>query len=230
MKDELITSLKSAFTWCEKNDVDVPVDLYLQAQARGVFKAEGDLSMINSVYHDEITLALSDYFEGGGVAASRNALKRATILAFGSAFDLGWIEGGAVLPIDSDAMNWVEARINQEFGYIAMLFEQAKQLRKETNFDWFAWVTARADGYTRTLREIYNTARLWVMRDQMVTFDGDDGAESCGTCQSLKGKRHKISWFIARDYVPPYGAGLECSKGGHCQHGLMDKDGNWVTV
>jgi hypothetical protein len=192
--------------------------------------AAGDISSINAEYHDAITAAFIEYFEGGGVAASRNDFKRATIQAFSDAFDSGWVDGGGELPIDDDAMTWIESRINEEFGFVESVFENAKELRKDKEFDYFAWATARADGYSGTLKEIYNTARLWVMRDIMVTFDGDDGAESCPDCMRLKGKRHKISWFIENDYVPPYGTGLECHAGGHCQHGLMDDKGNWITL
>jgi hypothetical protein len=152
------------------------------------------------------------------------------ITAFGDAYDLGWVDGGQDLPVDEEALSWLEARLNQEAGYIDMLFQEAKELRKDKEFDFFAWTTARADGYTNTLKEIYNNARVRAMQDVMVTFAGDDGAESCDTCQKLKGKRRKLSWFIANNYVPPFGSGLDCHKGGRCQHGLMDDKNNWVTI
>jgi hypothetical protein len=189
-----------------------------------------DLASISAAYHDEITGVLIDYFGGGSVTAPRNEFNRATLDAFNVSFDAGWVDGGQELPIDEDALSWINARIEQEFGYIAMLFEQAKQLRKDKEFDYFAWITERADGYVRTLREIFNTGKLMAMKDQMVTFDGDDGAESCPDCQKLKGKRKKISWFVNHDYVPPFGVGLECHPGRRCQHGLFNDKGEQITV
>ena len=216
------------------------VEPYLSDAARAmlaqgrIIKADivaGDLSSINKKYHDAITRQLINYFEGGAIGATRNTFKNAMINAFGDAFDLGWTEGGGTLPIDDeDALGWLEARLNQEAGYIDMLFQEAKELKKDKEFDYFAWVTARADGYTNTLKEVFNNAHLRAMPNQMVTFEGDDGQESCATCQMLKGKRHKISWFVANNYVPPFGSGLDCAKGGHCQHGLKDDKGNWVTL
>ena len=88
---------------------------------------------------------------------------------------------------------------------------------------------ARADGYTGTLREVYNQGKLRAMKDIMVTFEGEDGAKSCDTCQELKGKRHRISWFVKRNFVPPHGSGLDCAKGGHCQHALYNDKGEAVT-
>lgn len=229
---DLHTSITKAFEYLSNQSVEIPSDLLITARLKGV-KADlvaGDLSGINKKYHDVITGRLVDYFEGGAIGAARNAFKQAMINAFGDAFDLGWTDGGQDLPVDEAALAWLEARLNQEVGYIDMLFQEAKELRKDSEFDYFTWITARADGYTNTLKEIYNAARMRATTDQMVTFAGDDGVQSCDTCQKLQGQRHKLSWFIARNYIPPFGSGLDCAKGGHCKHGLMDEKGNWVTI
>lgn len=231
--DELRQAIKEALSYLEDNNVDVPIDLAIKMRVKGI-KADyvaGDLSSVNASYHNVITEALGEYFNGASVSSMRKLFKQAMINAFGDAYDLGWTDGGQDLPIDDeDALSWLEARMNQEAGYIDMLFQEAKELRKDEDFDYFSWITQRADGYTNTLREVYNNARLRAMKDQMVTFEGNDGAESCATCTMLKGSRHKISWFVKRNYVPPFGSSLECSKGGHCQHGLMNDKGDWITV
>jgi hypothetical protein len=203
--------------------------LYVQIHTRAV-KADGDLGEINKEYSAAIVRALTSYFEGGSVTGPRNALKRAAVEAFGSAADLGWTDGGGELPFDGEALEWFNARVNAELGYIDLLFQQAKELRKEEDFDPQAWASERAAGYVNTLKEVYNNLRLRVMDNVMVTFDGDDGEKPCDTCKKLRGKRHKLSWFIARNYIPPHGSGLDCSKGGHCQHGLRKDNGEWVTV
>lgn len=228
---DLAEAIRLGIDQLSARDVELPDDLWAQALRAGIFKAGGDLSSVNREYHDAITRALISYFESGRVAGPRNDFKRATIQAFGDAFDAGWTDGGQDLPVDDeDALSWLEARLNTEFGFIDQVFQQAKELRGDEGFDPINWISDRADGYTQTVREVYNAARLRAMDDIMVTFDGDDGAESCDTCQSLKGARHHVSWFIKRNYVPPYGSGLDCARGGRCQHGLMDDDGNWVTV
>ena len=190
----------------------------------------GELTAINATYHDRITQALIDFLEGGNIVSSRNGFKRATSDAFNDAFDAGWIDGGGdPSGYDSDAQDWINARKEAEFGYIEMIYQQAKELKKEDGFDGFAWASERADGYTNTLRSVYNQGKLRAMKDIMVTFEGTDGAKSCDTCQELKGKRHRISWFIKRDYIPPHGSGLDCAKGGHCMHGLFSDAGEQVT-
>lgn len=222
--------IKQAFDYLRKTKTDIPLDIFLKGVKIGAIKAGGDLSSIGAQYNDAIIQAIVNYFDGGSIAASRNAFKRAATEAFGGAVDLGWTDGGNKPPLNNDVLSWFNARLNAEFGYIEMLFEQMKQLKKEKDFDYFQYATERAAGYTGTLREVYNYARLNAMKDIMVTFAGDDGAESCDDCQKYKGKRHRISWFIARDAVPPYGSGLQCHRGGKCQHGLMNDAGEWVTV
>lgn len=226
MRNEILAGIE----YLLKHDTNIPNDIWINAARKGLLKASGDLPSISAEYHREITAALIAYFEGGSIVSSRNKFKRATIEAFGAAFDLGWIDGGQELPIDDNALDWFNARVEAEFGFIEMLFQEAKELRRDKDFDYLSWVSARADGYSRTLREIYNAGRVRAMDDVMVTFDGDDGAESCDTCQKLKGKRHKLSWFVSRNYVPPFGTGLDCHRGGHCQHYLMDDKGRQITA
>lgn len=219
-----------AFNYLRKTKTNIPFDVYIEGVKLGAWKAGGDLASIGATYNDAVIEAIVDYFDGGSLVASRNAFKRATTEAFGGAVDLGWGDGGNAPPLADEVLSWFNARLNAEFGYIDMLFENIKALKKEEDFDYFSWATERAAGYVGTLKEVYNHARLNAMRDIMVTFDGDDGAKSCPDCQKYKGKRHRISWFIARDAVPPHGSGLECHRGRRCQHGLRDDRGNWVTA
>lgn len=229
--NEKIAALKQAFDYLRNQKSDIPIDVYIKGLKIGAIKAGGDLSSISSQYNDSIIQALIDYFESeGSVTVPKGAYKRAMVEAFGAAVDLGWTDGGNAPPIEEDVLSWFNARVNEESGYIDMVFEQAKALRKETDFDYFTWATERARGYTNSIKEVYNYARMSASKDIMVTFDGDDGAESCPDCQKYKGKRHRISWFVARDAVPPFGSGLECHRGGRCQHGLMNDAGEWVTA
>ncbi len=229
---DLHTAITEAIDYLSTQAVEVPPDAWKQIVCKGALKAEttDDLSAINARYHTSITEALLTYLEGGTAAGPKNSFKKATVEAFGSAADAGWIAGGGDLPFMGDALDFFNARLEAELGYVDLLFQQAKELRKDEEFDPLSWASARADGYINTLKEIYNNLKLRVMDNVMVTFDGDDGAESCDTCKKLKGKRHKISWFIANNYVPPFGSGLDCAKGGQCQHGLRKDNGEWITI
>ena len=184
---------------------------------------------INREYNDAIIAAIVDYFEGGAVAASRNDFKRAMITAFGDSFDAGWQDGGGELPIDDDAMAWLEDRLNEEAGYIDGVFQEAKELRKDKEFDYFTWATQKAERYVNTLTSIYNAAKLLANDRQMLTWRYGD-ADHCATCEKLNGQRHRASWYIDRDYIPGKpGAAMDCG-GYRCQCVLLDASGNEVTI
>jgi hypothetical protein len=223
-------SINTAIKYLVNRGHKVPADILdmLPKDYKRSMKAE---AITADEYQEVIRDILIGYFEeGGAVTSYKNEFKQAMVEAFGNSFDTGWQEGGQDLPQDEDALDWFNERMNQEFGFIDMLFQEAKELRKEEEFNYEQWVDIKSTGYANTLKEVFNEAKLRAMKDIMVTFDGDDGEESCETCTSLKGVRHKISWFVKRNYVPPFGIGLQCGRGGHCQHQLYDDQGNEVTV
>jgi hypothetical protein len=203
--------------------------LYVDLRARAT-KADGDLSSISADYHDEITAALLTYLEGGSATGPRNRFKRAAIESLGDAFDLGYSDGGGELPVDGDALEWLNARIEQEMAHIAMVFEEAKALRKEEDFDALAWASARADGYTRTVAALYNAGGMYAKKNQILTWHLGNTEKHCQDCAKLDGKSHKASWYLARNYIPRQpGASMACG-GYFCDCHLEDKDGNEVTI
>jgi hypothetical protein len=195
-----------------------------------VFKAAGDLGSINAVYHDTITESLITYLEGGSPAGPRNRFKKGMVEAFGSAFDAGWQDGGGDMPPDGDALDWLNARVEQELGYIDQLFVQAKALRNQEGADFFQWASDRADGYTGTVSSIYNAGRMLAMGNQLLTWHLGQTEQHCETCQSLDGTKHRASWYIAHDYIPRKpGAAMDC-KGYNCDCSLTDRKGETISV
>lgn len=232
----LDTVIAEAVQYADEQGLELPASLRLRAIHVGAIKAGGSLGEIQARYHDRITQALIEYFEGGTVAASRNAFRRAAVEAIGGAFDLGWQDGGRELPPDSDALEWLNARVEEELAYIGQVFVDAKGLRRDKEFDYFAYITARADGYVQTVVSAYNRGKLFAVNNKMLTFVGDDGSAEhvCqsigGTCVRLKGQRHRASWWIDHDLVPyPGNRNYDCG-GWNCRHYLEDDDGNRFTL
>jgi hypothetical protein len=153
---------------------------------------------------------------------AKGRYKRATSTAFIEAFDLGYRESSGGEPEQQDA-EWLAARQAEEFGYIDQLFLQMRELRKEEDFDYFSWAGARADGYKNSLKIVYNEGKMRGARNKMLTFVGDDGMESCKDCQKYKGKRHRASWWISHNAIPP-NRDFECH-GYRCEHYLVDDNG-----
>ena len=187
MPDDLLYSITAAVKYFDAEGIEIPYDMRMSARRYGAIKAGESLPEINSQYHDAITQALIGYFESSGrITAPRNAFRRGMVDAFGAAFDLGWTDGGREMPPDANALEWFNARVEQEFGFIDTLFTQAKELRAEESADWFGWATKKADGYTNTLRTIYNMGKLYALQNKMLTFEGTDG-DANHICQSING-------------------------------------------
>lgn len=231
---DLHTSITKAFEYLSNQSVEIPSDLLITARLKGVsVKAgytEGGVPEITARYNNDIIAALTTYFEGGNSTSPRNLFRSAMVEAFNSAFDTGWIDGGQELPLDEDPASWLQAQISSEIGNINALFEQVKQLRDDPEFDFFTWITARADGYTNSVSAIYNAAVLFAKKNQLLEWELGNTEKHCDSCLELNGTRHRASWYIGNNYIPRKpGAAMECG-GYHCDCKLKDKDGNTVTI
>jgi hypothetical protein len=228
-----------ALNWLSDNGIPLPADLHLQLEQKGLIrtpathatKQAGDIASINADYHDAITEILTGYFENGGsITSPRNEFKRAMSDAFVNAFEAGWVDGGQELPLDDEALEWLAARQSEEFGFIDSLFQEAKELRREEEFDYFSWITARADRYTSTVLSVYNSAVMLAGKKVMGTWRLGNTEKHCKDCLKLDGQRHKLSWFLGRGYVPRKpGSATECG-GYNCDCSIEDDDGNELTM
>lgn len=229
---ELHGAIEKAFVYLNQAGADIPVDLLIAARMKGVKAgyAEGGVPAITARYNNEIIAALTAFFEGGSVTAPRNRFNAAMVEAFNSAFDTGWIDGGGDFPLDDKARTWLINRVGEESAHIVSLFEQARELRKDAEFDFFAWSTNRADAYSSSVLSVYNAAVMLVKGNGMLTWHLGDTEKHCGTCLSLNGGSHHASWYIDRDYIPRKpGAAMDCG-GWNCDCSLTDKAGNVVTI
>ena len=85
--------------------------------------------------------------------------------------------------------------------------------------------------FNKSVMPFYDAAGVSADRNAMKEFAGNDGAESCATCTRLKGQRHRYKDWARKEFLPPYGAHLDCADGGLCQHQLVTvfgkARGNW---
>jgi hypothetical protein len=190
-----------------------------------------DYETIRAEYYDVVYSIVLEYMESSDrPTAYKGALSRNMVEAFTPTVEIGYEDGGSELPLDDDVESWLTAAQFSELANIESLFVSLKLLRDagETNPETEA--TARAQGYTATLDGLYNQAVLYGAGNIMLTFSGEDGEHSCDSCIDLTGQRHKASWWISHDYVPPTGSGLDCAAGGNCKHYLEDDDGERWTI
>jgi hypothetical protein len=204
----------------------------LSPTARAALKASGDYTGIRAEMSGEIHDAVYDYLTGtGNVTSYRNAMALAVSQAYIAAADAGYQDGGGELPLDDDTAAWARGQLDAQLGFIDQLFESLRELRKEGDVNAAAEALGRANGYGNSLDGFYNEALLRGSKNKMLTFTRiHNTKESCPDCVRLRGQRHRASWWIQHDVVPPKGGGLQCAGGGNCGDALVDDGGNVVTL
>jgi uncharacterized cupin superfamily protein len=196
--------------------------------------AVGAYAPVRSAYATEINGAIIEYLftDKARVTKFRNRYKKAVTDYFDQAFRMGYTDsGGDPKEMDAGDQEWLSAAITGEWGFVDDLFVQMKDVKQEfTNEEMIAWSAARAEGYAKTLDGVYNQGKLRGLKGIMLTFTGDDGAESCSTCQRLKGKRHSAKWWIKRGLTIFRGnRSFECGCW-QCAHFFMTDKGEVYTL
>jgi hypothetical protein len=192
---------------------------------------------IRQTYYEAIKQAVVSFLvnTGSRVTAFQSDARQAMTEAFPPAFAAGISDGGG----DPDNMDpeddaWLTAKMNAEMGFIGVTFQNLRQIKipgdlSASDIDEQGDQTATA--YANTLDGVYNEGRLRGLGNQMLTFAGDDGKESCDTCQKLKGERHRASWWVSHDLVPgvPGNTNFKCG-GWNCAHWLENDKGEVQTI
>lgn len=232
MTQELRETITAAFQYLDGAGVPIPTDLYVTARLKGIqvgAKAIGDYSSIRDRLYDAVYNAVSGFLGSSSQTGTYSRpMSTALSAAYIDAADAGYQDGGGSLPLDDDTAAWARAELDAQFGFVDSLFETLKALRKEGDFDAETEAMARAEGYCQSLDMLYSGAKLRAAGNTMLTFAGEDGAESCKDCSRYKGQRHRASWWVAHGAIPP-SRDFEC-KGYNCLHMLVDDEGNEFTI
>ena len=87
----------------------------------------------------------------------------------------------------------------------------------------------RVGVWVQALDWLGGIAKLEELGNIYLTFDGDDGKESCVQCQVYKGQRHKRSWWESRGLLERNGnLNFDCGRWENCQHNYYDDDGEMI--
>jgi hypothetical protein len=203
---------------------------HMSEDALKLVKAAG-YDGIRTVMHAAIESAIYTFLSGTGYAATyRDRMAAAVSQAYVETADAAYIDGGGDLPMDEDTAAWAREKLAAQLGFIDDLFEQLKEIRKEGDFDADLTAAAKADSYASALDGFYNEGSLRGSKNQVVEWILGSTEKHCKDCAKLDGQRHKISWFLDRDYIPrKNGAAMECG-GWNCDCRIVDRSGNEITI
>jgi hypothetical protein len=192
-------------------------------------KQVGEYNAIRQEFWAAVYDSVYDFLSSNAqVNTYKDKLDTAISKAYIESAETGYEDGGGTLPLDDDTSAWARAELDSQFGYIDSLFLTLKELRKEEDVDVIHEAFLHADAYANSLDALYNGAKIAGAGNMMLTFDGDDGKESCADCLRLKGQRHRASWWRNHGLVPP-SRNYACG-GYHCEHRLFDDNGNEFTI
>lgn len=212
--------------------------LLIEAAQLAIEYKAGGYGGLRADYKRTVKSAVDDYLTSTDRATSYiSTVRKSAVESFTGAFGAGYTDGGGdENDIDQDADQWLTDRINQEVSFIGELFTSLKALRDEyiageiKIADLRSEAATRADGYTDSLDAVYNSGKMWGMKNKMLTWRLGSTEKHCKTCLSLDGNSHRASWYLARNYIPRKpGANLECG-GYNCDCTLLDSLGNEITI
>lgn len=227
-------TVKETLEWLSAHNYSIPVSLRaksirLKLIPSREMKASDNYGSIRDGLWIAIYDSIYDYLNGDmTIASARNKMTLALSEAYISSADIAYQDGGGTLPLDEDTAAYANGELQAQLGFADSLFATLKGLKKEGDYNANNEASDHADGYTKSLDALYNGVKVNAAGNTMLTFTGNDGKESCKDCSQYKGQRHKASWWISHNAVPP-NRNFICG-GWNCEHFLVDDNGKEFTI
>lgn len=193
-------------------------------------------------YNVNIFGSMNGYLTGSdSLTAARNEMSREAIERFYSVFVLGYTQAGGAekdLTGDSEDLAWINARTEEEIGYIKSLFVALKEAKKSdlSRDELIQLAHDHADAYTNSLDAVYNAGKLRAQKAKMLTWRLGATEEHCENkpgrhgCLQLNGQRHKASWYLSKNLIPQMPGSSTTCGGYQCLCHLEDDKGDRVTI
>lgn len=228
--------------WYETRSGELPTELKsrilnvqlksLHSELMAIKQFHPDLDKFRQAYKEQIKDAILTYPKDKETAKAKFLFAMTT--AFANVYLSAWVDGGATLPVNSDASQWLAKREEQERKNVEALFVTLAALLLLKKFNIDDWAEARAEGYSRTFDGIYNVGRMYsimaVNPNTLIHLDGEDGSDSCIDCQRLKAEEHTVKWVIDNDYcIYPGNTSYACQNW-RCLHFWSDRNGKQISM
>jgi hypothetical protein len=186
---------------------------------------------VRSSFVDRLTSAASDYLlEGLNLRVTVNAAQRAMVESYGEAADLVSGGSGGLEPADLAFFN---SEVSAERDHIETLWADLKLQRTiapgEAAQGDLSVPADRIEMFARSMDAMFNELVARGNKNAMGTWQLGDAEKHCvghGSCTWLDGQRHRMSWFLQKDYIPRKPGAAQVCGGWHCQCSIVDDQGN----
>jgi hypothetical protein len=202
---------------------DTATDPAEDTTADDVAQLSKEYDATKTAFTSDIAAILQDAADGGVSKAAFSARMRSTINTYGKAAYLDGLETGGVKAADYDDTD--SSNVADLLAYNSQyVTDLAKTIYAEdgtvvggADFKANLWAN-------KSLNEFYYKGIESADKNGLYKFTGNDGQESCKDCKSLKGKTHRMSWYVKNRKRPGVDTeGFEC-QGWQCEH-FLEKQG-----
>ena len=184
------------------------------AQAQFI-KAQATVDDVAQGFGDNLGDLIQELLRGGrrlSKADFRRDMKKLVKDWAKQVFEVGWEEGGGdVADVESDDLALLEGFVSEQQGFVNEFSDWLTD--KESDLDA---VPDRVALWASSMANLGQQAKARAMGDPVGEWEYGD-TEHCDTCLELNGQRHRVSWYVKRDYNPRTpGAAMDCG-GYRCQ-------------
>jgi hypothetical protein len=196
------------------------------AKLKAALPVTEDYAVVRADFDNRLTDAFLSFAGSGGNASRgpRNEARSAVAEDVPAAFYRGYKDAGGE-ETDPDDEDWLTGEQARQLAFMNDALSALKQQAADETVTEDG-IKTRVENWLSTLDGIYASGKLRGKDNVMLTFDGDDGKESCKECQRYKGQRHSAKWWIKRDLVRRNGNdNYGCGRWANCQHDFYTDDG-----
>lgn len=191
-------------------------------------KAKATIDAMIAGYRSDLGDLVQSLLRGGkrmSKAQFRRDMK-ATIKDYArEGFAVAWEEGGGdVKETEAADVAIIDEWRGEQQGFVDDFADWLTN--KDSDLDA---VPDRLDKWALSFQNFCERVKLMAQGDPMLTYDGDDGEESCTQCQEYKGQSHRLSWWEKRGLTKRNGNdNFDCGRWPACQHHFFDGAGKQV--
>ena len=227
-----MTNFDSLRWLTDKATVTFPVELHsavnnfivaaFLAGADGMGVVHKDIASVASGYRSELESAVELVYRGRSTAVALVDRMGSLIAEYAERiFREGFEDGGAdfeeMTAEERSALDdWRNTQLDHTRSF-AEAVEAAQDVPAREQ------IARRVDMWVGSLRGLGELARGYALKNRTGVWRLGETEEHCSTCSRLNGGRHRVSWYIERNYIPRQNGSetLEC-KGFQCLCGVYD--------
>ena len=186
-----------------------------------ILNEAASVSDVASGYESDLGDLVQSLLRGGhrlSKGAFRRDMRKAVKDWAKQMFNVAWEEGGGDIDeTEADDLALLEDFTSEQQGYVSDFADWLTA--KESDLDA---VPDRLSLWAASLENFGGQIKARAMGDPSLTFDGDDGEESCDECQEWKGQTHRLSFWEKRGLTKRNGnENFGCKRFDNCHHSFF---------